>query len=46
MIECKKVKTERDLESGASEALNQIEKQNYVDEMQSLKIKILLLLGL
>ncbi len=46
VIEFKKVHTEKELNSGASEALNQIEKQNYVAKMQNLEIKKFLILGI
>lgn len=46
VIEFKKVKTEKALKSGASDALAQIEKQSYTAELHSLGIKKLLLLGI
>jgi hypothetical protein len=46
VMEFKKVKKEKELKSGASDALKQIEKQSYVAEMQSRDIKKTLLLGI
>ena len=46
IIEFKKVKAEKDLDNGALDALAQIENKNYVAEMQGLKIKNILLLGI
>ena len=46
VIEFKKVETEKELKKGAADALNQIETQSYVAELQSLGIKKLLLLGI
>ena len=46
VIEFKKAKTEKELKDSALDALKQIEKQNYVAEMQALEIKNLLLLGI
>lgn len=46
VIEFKKVRTEKELKKGAADALQQIEKQNYITELKNLGIKKIQLLGI